>query len=303
MIGYRKSKGNVIFLVSLLIGIILVVVIGGMGFNQLLFMRARAEYEADAKTLSLASKINRSDRIGELNQLQEASRELIFVSRQDCQWSAAGRVPDFIGLSDQLLENARSGHSIVETERENQILSIRKQIQDEIVAYNHARTKGNIYNFFGLQVFQPEILSADLGHIAKVNSNVRTLGAIPELTAYDLHKAYVDKRTKLFTSDVNAKLSDPDTDLNFDFSSLPAYIGKTEAPARNTNADVFVSYGTIFSDEKIRNASLKQIPSAIQIRYGMDIAVPWDQSKLVPIRLVSTGSASGASSDSSDFQQ
>lgn len=298
MIAHRKSKGSMVFLVSLIIGIILVVGLCGVGFNYLLFMRARAQYAADAMALSLASKINLADRIGELNELEEASRELVFVSRQDCDQSADTGMPDLTGLCDQLLEDARSNHSLVEKERQNQILSIKKEVQQAIIASNQARKKSNNLAFFGLQIFEPEIEHVDLGRIAKVNSNVRVREAIPDLTVFDFRQSYFDKRTKLYACDLNARLPEPDLDLDFNFSSLPAYMGNMDAPARNTNAKVFVPYGTIFADGKIKDPSLKQIPSAIQIYYSMNVIAPWDPSKIVPIQLLATGSASGASLDS-----
>lgn len=261
-------------------------------------MHTRAQYVADSMALSLASEINTADRIGEFNQLQEASRELIFISRQDFDHSSNARIPDLAALCSALVENARSGHSLIEKERQNQILSIRKEVQDAVVTYNHERNKNNSFAFFGLRTFEPDILRVDLGRIAKVISNVRDLEALPELAIFDQQKGYFNKSTKLYACDTSIKLPEPDSDLDFNFSSLPAYIGKTSAPARNTNTSVFVPYGTIFADGKITNTPLKQIPSAIQIHYDMNVIVPWEQSNTGHIQLVSTGSASGASADS-----
>jgi len=298
MIVHRKSKGSTVFLVSLIIGIIVFVALCAMSFNYLLLCRARAQYAADATALTLATQMNTGDRIGEINHLQEASRELIFVSRQYYDRCSDGSAPELTSLCDQLCEEARSSHSLVERERQNQITLIRKEVQDAIVAYNRQRNKSSNFALLGLQTYEPEALRVDVGHIAKVNCSARALEAIPELAMFDRDKDYVDKSSKLYKSDVNAKLPAPDSDLDFNFSSLPAYVGKTSAPSRNTNADVFVPYETIFSDGKIKNASPKQIPSAIQIFYGMNVVFPWDQSKTAPVHLVATGIASGASSDS-----
>jgi hypothetical protein len=298
MIARRKSKGSTVFLVSLVIGIIVFVALCGIGFNYLLFMRAQAQFAADAMALTMATKMNTADRIGEFNQVQEASRELVFVSRQNLDQCSDANIPDLDILCDQLLQNARSGHSLVEDERKNQISVVGKEVQEAIVAYNCERNKEGDSPFFGLQTFAPEILRVDLGRLAKVNCNVRSLDTIPELASYDTLKFYCDKTSKLYAADINAALPAPESDLEFNFSSLPAYIGKTSAPSRNTNANVFVPYGTVFAEGKIKNVSLKQIPSAVQIHYGMNVILPWDQSKIVPIRLIASGSASGASADS-----
>ena len=149
---------------------------------QLLAVYARsAQYAADGMALSLATKMNTADRIGVINELQEASRELIFDSRQICAQSSEAKLQELPVLCDQLLESARSGHGLVERERQNQILLIGKELQESIVAYNHERDKGSEFSFFGMRMFEPEILQVDLGRIAKINCNVKALEAIPEL--------------------------------------------------------------------------------------------------------------------------
>lgn len=298
MIARRKSNGATVFLVSLIIGAIVFVAICGIAFNYMLLIRARAQFAADAMALSLASKINATDRIGEFNEMQQASRELIFVARQHSNKCADLNLPGFSGLCAQLTDSARSGHALIEDERQNQIAVIKKEAEAAIVAYNNARNKSSILSLFGMQVFEPEILSVDLGRIARVNSNVRSSQAIPELAMLDKQEKYLDKTGKFYISDSNAKLPEPDKDLDFKLSSLPPYIGKTDAPARNTNAQVFVPYGTIYADGKIKNPTITQIPSAIQIHYNMDVIIPWNPSRVTSIALISTGSASGASAAS-----
>ncbi len=283
---------------SLIIGIIAFVALCGIGFNYLLFMRARTQYEADAMVLSLASKVNIGDRVGQFNELQEASRELIFVSRKYCDQCTDKTFPAFSSLSNRLLEDARSAHSLLEIERKNQISTIGKEAQDAVLACNRQRNDKSTFAFLGLNCFEPEILRVDLGRIEKVNCNVRSLDAIPDLANFDLSKSYFDKKTKLFKSDINAKLPDSDSDLDFNFSSLPAYTDNISAPPRNTNDRVFIRYCTVFEKGKIKSTSAKQIPSAIQVYYGMDVTVPWDHSKMSPIGTVATGSASGATADS-----
>jgi hypothetical protein len=298
MIVCRKRRGNVIFLVSLLVGLIFLVVMCGMGFNQVLFLRGRAEYAADAQALSFASKMNFADRIGEVNELQQASRELIFNSRQDCFKCADGVLPDLNNLCYQLVDEARSGQSLLESERKNQVQLICAEAQNAILAYNRTSKQENEFAFMGLRIFQPEIARVEIGRINNVDSNVRSLGGMPGLDEFDLQKRYFDKKTKLYRGEIDAKLPEPDADLDFNFSSLPAYVGNTETAARNTNPSVFTSYGTIYSDGKIRAPLVKRIPSAIQIQSGMNVIMPWDQSKTIPITTVATGCTNGASLDS-----
>jgi hypothetical protein len=301
MIAHRKEKGNTILLVSLLIGLMILAALCGICFNYLLFIRAREQYVADAMALSWATKFNIADRIGEINQLQEASRELIYTSRQNCYESADSSLPGFAALCNRALDDARCGHELVERERQNQIETIRKEMQGAIVAYNQESSKAGSVSFLGLKTFKPEILRVDLGRIARVDSNVKALGSIPELEQADQHEVYFDKKTKFYRCDLNAKLPHPDSDLAFNFSSLPAYVDDTAASSRNANERVFVPYSTIFEDGKIKNASPKQIPSAIQILFGLNVAIPWNQSKTESVRLLATGSTSGASSEQSEY--
>jgi hypothetical protein len=294
----RKSEGSITFLVSLIIGIILLVTLTGIGFNYLLFMRSQAQYQADCIALSLATRLNAADRIGEINQLEEASREAIYVSREDYAQSSAKNSPALSALCDRLVEDARTAHAAVEGERQNQIFLSTMEIQDAVLTYNRQRKKETNLAFLGLRTFVPQILRVDVGRIANINSNVRAFDALPDLQAFDKYKSYFDRTSKLYKSDINAKLPDSDSDLNFNLTSLPACIGNTTSAARNTNEHVFVPYATIFSDGKNTRTFPKQIPSAVQIYLAMDSIFPWDQSSKVPISLVATASTSGASFDS-----
>lgn len=298
MIEHRSSNGSTIVLVSLVIGIVVVTALFGIGFNFLLLVRARAQCTADAMALSIAKKLNKDDRIGELNELQQASRELIFVSRRTYDQSCDSRIPELNALCDQLLQDARAGHPFLEAERQNQIRAIGKEIQDAAQIYNRNRNKIRQTAFLGLQTYEPEITRVDCGRIVNVNSNVKAFEAIPELATFDRDKGYVDRASKLYKCEIDAKLPSLDSDLDFYFSSLPAYVGKTCAPSRNTNPNVFVPYGNIFDEGKIKNISYGRIPSAIQIFYGMDVVYPWERSKVASIRLIATGSTGGASADS-----
>ncbi|MFX5968833.1 hypothetical protein ABTE68_20720, partial [Acinetobacter baumannii] len=61
-----------------------------------------------------------------MNELEEASRELIFVSRQQLDASGDGN-KRLAGLCDDLLQEAKLSHELVEKERKNQIEVIRDE--------------------------------------------------------------------------------------------------------------------------------------------------------------------------------
>ena len=298
MTARRKSAGSITFLVSLIIGIILFVVLLGLGFNYLLVMRSQAQYNADALALSMANKLNMTDRIGEINQLEEGSRELIYVSRQDAYQSQEGKNTELASLCDRLLDDARTAHKLVENERQNQIRLTTLDIQNAALDYNGKRKSDTTFAFLGLKTFAPKIVRVDVGRIANVNSNVRADNTLPDLATFDNSKQYFDRNSKLFKADVNAKLPDSDSDLDFNLTALPAFVGNRASAARNTNEHVFVPYATVFADGNSTKSWPKQIPSAVQIYFTMDSILPWDQSTMVPIALTATGSTSGASIDS-----
>jgi hypothetical protein len=299
MITYRKSNGSMTFLIVLTIGLLLIVALCGVGFNQLLLKRSQGQYLADANTLSLATNLNKNDRIGELNEIEEASRELVFLSRQDCDKSSTDETKSMARMCDQLLDEARTGQALVESERKNQVAQINAEVLDAVALYNRKRNQQNNFAFLGLKTYDPEILRVDLGAIKGVNSNVKGLDAIPDLWALDSFKSYVDPKTKLYKSNIPVKLPYPDTDLEFKFASLPACVGKTIAPARNTNSNVFVPYGTIYDNGKIKTTAITQVPSAIQVQYDMNVNLPWERTTSIEkIGITSSGSASGASAES-----
>ncbi|HEY9683653.1 MAG TPA: pilus assembly protein TadG-related protein [Oculatellaceae cyanobacterium] len=296
MIPRRNSQGNMTYLMVLTIGVLVLIVLGGFVFNTMLSRRSQAEYAADSLALALATQINSGNRVGQMNKLQEASRELVLVSRQNVD-KCIDRNGCLSGLCSQLLEESVSGHELLEKERKNEIAIISDEVSSSIKEYNRKAREPRKFFFLGFEMQNPEILRVDLGRIAGVSSNVRALDAIPELADLDIRKSYVDTKSKLYKADINAKLSPPDEDLDFNFCSLPAFVGTTAAPPRNTNADMFVSYGTIFDVEKPQIATIKQIPSAVQIYCRMNMTAPWERQSTNALELRATGSASGASPD------
>ena len=193
---------------------------------------------------------------------------------------------------------SKTGHELVEQERKNQIAIVRNEVNDSVKEHNRKISQQGKFCFLGFAMQDPEILRVDLGRIVGVSSNVRALSAIPELAELDSRKSYFDTRSQLYKADINAKLPSPEDDLDFNFSSLPALVGTTAAPPRNTNVIMFVPYGTIFDTEKPQVTAIKQIPSAIQLYCRMKLTLPWEQQSTSALGLTATGTASGASLDS-----
>ncbi len=285
------------FLMVFTIGILVLIVMGGFVFNMMLSRRSQAQYVADSLALTLAANINSGNRVGQINELQEASRELVLVSRQNFE-KCTDNNRTLSGLCDELVQEARTGHELVEQERMNQIAIVRKEVIDSVKLHNRQLEQQRKFSFVGFTMPDPEILHVALGRIVGVGSNVRALNAIPELAELDSRKSYLEAGSKLYKADINAKLPPPDDDLDFNFSSLPALVGTSAAPPRNTNVVMFVPYGTVFDSDKPSLATIRQIPSAIQLNCRMNMTLPWERQSTNAFELTATGTASGASLDS-----
>jgi hypothetical protein len=245
MITQRNSRGNILILVVLATGIIVAAGVIGFIFNGFLFDHTRSQYKVDALALSLACSINSGDRVGEINELEECSRELIYVSRERFENCAQQDLGFLEPLCYELLDEARSGQELVERERKNQIALICKQIQKAANDYNKDSTnRRSTFNLGWLQTSEPRIEQIFVGRIAKIQSSVKSLDVIAELDASDYAQDYIDATTKLFKADVDARLPE-DSDLSFDICSLPAYVEGTCAPARNTNPEAFIPSSTL----------------------------------------------------------
>lgn len=297
----RLPSGNMTLLISLTIGLIVAIAVGGLIFNRVLLERTRSQYALDALSLSLASKINPGDRVGQINRLEEASRELVFTSRQASNACSNGELSGFTRISKLLLDEARSGHTLVEHERINQISTIRKEVLEAVHNYENKRDEHGGLGFLTIKTKNPKVVRVDLGRIKNVDSNIESLPAIPELYEFDRQRGYVDRPSNLFKCNVDAKLPTPDADLVFRFCALPAFVGKTCSPPRNTNFDAFESFGSIFLNGVDTYAACNEIPDALQITSNMDVDMAdaaKKQPNLATLSAVSTGVCSGASAES-----
>jgi hypothetical protein len=75
MTGNRQAQGNMIFLVSLAIGVVIAIAVAGLMFNRVLLERTRAQFALDALAISLAARSIREQK-SVRSTLEEASRSL-----------------------------------------------------------------------------------------------------------------------------------------------------------------------------------------------------------------------------------
>jgi hypothetical protein len=281
-------------ILALTMGMLVAVGMAGFTFNNFLYQRAHAQSTADAVAIQFAGSINQGDRVGQLNELECASRELIYVTRQQLR-KCQDEEYDFLApLTQQLLAESRGGQQIVERERRNQIHHIGKDIQKVASAHNYAAAGQAAFSIPWLQIQDLRITRIDVGYIENIESNVKNLDVIDGLAEFDGRQGYFDRATNLYRANINAALPDADGDLPFKLSSLPAYVEETCSPARNTNPGVFVSTATIFDNGHPILAGIDQIPNAVQVTYALNTAVGLRDRFESDVTVVSTGITNGA---------
>jgi hypothetical protein len=281
--------------VTLTMGMIVAIGMAGFTFNNLLFQRAHAECQADALAVQLAGDINQGDRVGQMNELESSSRELIYVSRQQIKRCSEDEEFDFLSpLCQQLVAEARGGHKLLEMERRNLARHIEKDIHRAALDHNRAAAGHKAFSIPWLQIAEPQIVRIDVGYVDNIESNVRSLASIDELADFDDRRGYIDHLTKLYKGNINASLPDIDSDLCFKLSSLPAYVEQTCSPARNINSEVFIPMTTAFNNGYPVLAKLDQIPNAVQVTCSLGTTLHLRDKMEADLYLLSSGVTNGA---------
>ncbi|CAM6000414.1 unnamed protein product [Sphagnum balticum] len=258
---------------------------------MLLSQQKNGQSETDQYALTSASALNEGDRIGQMNNVIERCRELVYVSRVNNYKAQTPMNKLYQALSAQLLDEARENAKLVETERKNQIKLCVKNLQASIIASKKVAPTGKRLNLPWFESAYPQIEIMRLGYIKNVQSNVENLLVIPDLREFDVEKRYIQKGSNLYLGNINAKLPEPDEDLDFKLSALPADVNKTISPSRLTATDVFVPMATIFAEEKPLEVKMDQLPGAIQLQEQMDVS---NRQSNAELKLTSTATASGA---------
>jgi hypothetical protein len=279
-------------MVALLLGLICFGCLVSFGFYMLLAQQKSGQSGTDQYALTTANTMNAGDRIGQMNNVIERCRELVYISRVNNEKAQIPLNALYKALSAQLLDEARENAKLVEEERKNQIRLCVKNLQTTVIATKKVAPTGKRLSLPWFESAYPQIEEVRVGYIKGVQSNVENLLVIPDLREFDLEKKYIQKGSNLYLGNINAKLPGPDDDLDFKLSSLPADVKKTISPSRLTATDVFVPTGTIFAEDKPLPTKLDQLPAAIQLQEQMDVSNRTAESNL---KLTSTATASGAS--------
>lgn len=275
---------------ALIGGIILLACIIGLAAYMLLAQQKRGQSDTDEVSLNAGKLLNFDDRIGQMNNVTERCRELVYVSRVNKEKAENLNTPLFAPLARQLLEESRANAALVEAERINQINLTTQNVQKYIIQHNLTTRTGSRFSLPWFQTAFPEIAEADFGSIRGVQCNVENLQVIPALRDYDLSQHYIQPGSNLYMGNINAKLPAPDSDLNFNLSSLPADVSGSVAPVRLANPEVFVSATPIMAKDKKVNSRPVHLPGAVQLIESMNVSGGGNSGA---IRLSSTATADG----------
>lgn len=301
-----RSRGNMLVMIALVGGLIIAVVVIGIGVMLVLFSQQKGRQSADELALTLAQVLNRDDRQGQMNNLVERSRELVYSSRKAYEDCVADEFHNMEPLMRDLLEESRSGAQSVEKTREAlselTVTELRLAQKD----FNERLKQSHSLNLSWMKTSQPVVKQLEVGSIDKVNSNVYAPPGFAELKAMDEKSGICDAKTGIYTGNINAKLPGADADLDFKLSSLAAPVGATVSASRLTDANVFKQFkeiplaenaavgvsgvgsetvntggfsNSLQSDEEKRKAQrVEQIPSAVRVRLLVGVSAGSGQS-------------------------
>ena len=262
---FREQRGSMLFLCMVFIGILAFAIVIGYSFWGLLFVNSRLHTAADEIALAGAKRLNDRDRMGQMNNMIERCRHLVFASRKDLD-KTKSEIKDLEEYSEMLLNEAQDSARDLETERKNVLTSAKSDANTAMnTRYNQIKTS------FPMQlpwmvVGTPEFKIEGYGKVKLMESNVEEFGKITDLIQKDRDSNYVKNYAKgiaLYEGESEGRLPEEGS-LVFKLSSLPAPVKETIAPART-----FLQKE--FEKEKI-DTSEGYFPSAAKVTLTLDVA-------------------------------
>lgn len=266
----RQSSGSMLGVVALVGLILLAVCLSGFVLSILFTAHHRTEAQADDLALSMALSLNKHNWVGQMNNIVESTRELVFTSRA-AQDQVAQEYPRLKSLSDRLLNEARDSASFVESQRKTLALELCKSAQRQAITFNERRRSQHTFTLPWIRTESMIVRSLEVGTISNIQSSAALPVAVPDLKDYDLLKRFANKESNLYNAADRISLPSPDTDLPFAFSSLPAAVEQSLPSARLVSSEVFQPIATILENEKVVAAHPMRLPSAIRVTTVMRV--------------------------------
>ncbi len=296
-------------MIALVGGIIILVLVAGVALSLVLFTQQKGRQRADELALTLAQVLNRDDRQGQMNNLVERSRELVFSSRKAYDDCVSEEFYNMEPLMRDLLDESRTGAQYVEKTRQflsDQTVVDLTNVQQD---FNDRLKQSSTLNLSWMKTAAPTLLQLELGSIDKVNCNVAAPVGFAELKSMDEKNGICDPKSGIYTGNINAKLPGADADLDFKLSSLAAPVGTTISAARLTDGKVFkqakvlpvegagsgANSGAGNADEEKKKAKkIDQIPSAVRVKLAVGVSAGGRNQLQDQLAVTSSATTGGA---------
>lgn len=248
--------------------------------GALVLVQSAIQRALDDAALSGACQLNLGNQIGQMNNVIIRSRQLVYGDRQmDEQLLQSGS--PYEKLSAQLLAQSRESAQTIDATRAK-LITTSKQAANQAVtaAFKTASTRHSL-TLPGLRISQPVLTRFTLGTVENVQDNAFALPQLQNLLTYDQSQSFIDKQTNLYLEQINAKLPAPDNDLNFNLSSLPAFINNNTAPSRLMLGQSFVP-----QDDQ-------QLHSSVQLESQITVSLLSIPNCSTTLHLTSTATTNG----------
>lgn len=290
----RSRTGNTLLLIVAVSFLIVAVALIFICLYLVMNQQKRNESKAEELALSMAIEINHNDWVADLNELTGFSRELVFTSRESLN-TVASDYPQLKPLALQLLDESRRSAQIVEAEKKTYLANVVQNMKANISKANDA-SKGKVeFSMPWFTTGPAEIQSVDLGYLEGIPSNVGAPIAIQSLKDFDVAHEYLNEKSGFYNANVNAKLPQPDDDLNFTISSLPPTIKETISPARLASQDEFRKLLTVAVGQHVDISKCEVLPSAVQVHCEMQLSTEAANKKTEGrVKVLASAASSGA---------
>ncbi len=274
-------------------GMLFLVLAVGLMVSAFFFAQKRVQQQADRMAVAIAKRLNEGDRVGQINNLVERSRELVFVSRHNLS-DANDRLEHIEPLARQLLEESRTGAIMVEAER----TGIARRISEDAIAEADAHSKDIAsvlqINLPYMRTFPARLYNLELGYIDDIDSNALLPEGVPDLKISDLSRSFAQGESALYRANVDARLGGSDSDLVFKFASSAAPVQKTISPSRLVSPKVFRPLVKLFDRQNKIGGVSNQLPTAVRMDLISGISSSADSEQDKTFRVTSAATTSGA---------
>ncbi len=263
----RKSRGSVLMLTALLGWLTVTMIVVMISIMLLYAGLTTTRSSADRKALEMAERLNRGNRVGEINEMVSYSRQLVFSSR-GIDDAVKESYPQMKNLSQYLLDDARKGAVLVSDET-----AVLKTLAVRDVTALADKKRGAAPKLLDLPmvlVAKPSTASILLGSVKSIPSNVRLMNGLAKLVEYDTARCYCEKSGKFYRSNIDARLPFPDSDLCFPFSCTQPAAGQAVANLRLIQTADFEPMATMRKEHDFRAEGVMNfIPCALQLNQGV----------------------------------